>query len=184
VPSNPNSVRLVPKDDDPYEETNELIERLGWVQSPDFSDDLFEWEVPGTDTVVRWIVDGDTGVRFFVIEGPERQRVAEQIEGSIDPLRAKDFESYLAQFHGDQGLMEGLYTVAAAAPEQCDRRVIEILERYMRDEDPLIRRVALLATAITAWPEFAAPVRRHLDDPDPAVAEAAEAALRSLTTSG
>ena len=50
----------------------------------------------------------------------------------------------------------------------------------MGHEDPLIRRVALLATAITGWPEFVEPVSRRLDDPDPDVQRAAEAALRGL----
>jgi len=57
---------------------------------------------------------------------------------------------------------------------------VELFEQYMGHEDPLIRRVALLATAITGWPEFVEPVSRRLDDPDPDVQRAAEAALRGL----
>ena len=182
----PNAVRLVPKVPGPYDETESLIERHGWVESDDFSDDLYEWIVPGAQerTVVRWVDDGDTGVQFFVVEGPDRQRVAEQIEEAVEMLHVPDFEQYLAGFHGVQGLMRGLYAVAAAAPERYDPRVAELFQRYLAAEDPLIRRVASLATGIMGWNEFIEPVSRLRTDPDPDVRQAAEAALRGLGASG
>jgi hypothetical protein len=179
-----NRVRLVPKDRNPYDETAALIERLGWEPSDDSSDDLVEWSVPGQDAVVRWVADADTGVHFFVVEGSDRGQVAKQIEESIDMLGVDDFESYLSRFHGAQGLIRGLYTAAAAAPERCDARVLELFQRYLAHDDPLIRRAALLASSIMAWPEWHGPVSRLRDDPDPAVQEAAEAAQRSLKTPG
>jgi hypothetical protein len=180
MPRLPNSVRLVPKDASPLDEWLALVERLGWEKSEEFSEDNLEWKA-GEDTVVRWVDDG--GVQFFVVEGPGHERVAEQIKESIDMLEVEDFEGYLKRFRGTQGLMQGLDTVAAAAPADCDPRVLELFERYMSHEDPLIRRVALLATAITGWPEFVEPVSKFSDDPDPDVRKAAEAALRGLKSS-
>jgi hypothetical protein len=181
MPVPENAVRLVPKDPDPYDETVAMIERLGWTPSADSGDDLAEWDVPGSDTVVRWVEDGDTGAHYFIVEGPDRQRVADDIRSSIDLLDVADFGPYLAKFHGSQGLMRGLYTVAAAAPARPDPRVTDLFRHYLTDDDPLIRRVALLAAGITGWPDFVQPATRIRDnDPDPEVREAATAALQSL----
>ncbi|SEF19849.1 HEAT repeat-containing protein [Amycolatopsis pretoriensis] len=177
-----NAVRLVPRVADPFEETMALIDRLGWVPSANSSDELVEWQVPGGGTVVRWVVDGDTGVQFFVVEGPDRERVAGEIASSIDMLDAENSEHYLSRSDDVDWVMRGLYAVAAAAPDQHDQRIVDLLTRHMESPRPLIRRAALLATAITGWAEFVEPVSRFTGDPDPAVRDAAEAALHGLTS--
>ena len=181
MPRLPNSVRLVPKNASPIEEWMALVERLGWGQSEDFGADNAEWNAGG-NTVVRWVDDAD--VQFFVVEGPDHERVAGEIKDNLDILEVDDFEAHLKRFSGTQGLMRGLDEVAAAAPEHCDPRVVQLFERYMRHDEPLIRRRALIAAAITGWPEFVEPVRRFVDDSDPDVRRAAKAALEGLKSSG
>jgi len=175
-----NAIRLVPKDPDPYEETEALVERLGWVPSEDYGEDIVEWNVPGSDALVNWVVDGDTGATFFVVEGADRERVAKQIADSIDMLGVDDFADYLAEPYGRQERMRRLYSVAAAAPEHCDRRVLELFDRYMRHEDPFIRCAAVYAAAMIGWPELAEPVSRLREDADPDVRQAVEEALEVL----
>jgi hypothetical protein len=177
-----NRVRLVPVNRRPYDEMDALVERHGWTEDEGSeSDAATQWRVPGCDAVVRWNEDGDTGVHFFVVEGPDRDRVARQIEDEIEMLEKSDFEAYLERFRGTDGLMRGLYSVAAAAPEAADSGVISLFRKYFRHEDPLIRRVAALAVSITGWPEWAEPVGELRDDPDEAVREAAEATLGTLS---
>jgi hypothetical protein len=178
--NSPDTIRLIPKNPNPFEETMALIERLGWEPSENYSDELVEWRTLDGHTLVRWINSDVTGVNYFVVEGPDRQRVADEIVGAIDMLRVPDFESYLALSDDTQWVMRGLYAVAAAAPKECDPQVVELLSRYLRADDPLIRRVASLATGITGWPEFVEPVRRLLTDPDPEVRIAAQSAMESL----
>jgi hypothetical protein len=177
-----NAVRLVPKMADPFDETMALIERLGWVPSENFSDVLFEWKVSASETFVRWVVDGDTGVQYFVVEGSDRERVAAEIAGSIEMLDLENFESHLNLSDDVDWVMRSLYAVAAAVPERHDQRVIDLISQYMESSSSLVRRAALVATAITGWPEFVEPVSRFVADPDPGVRGAAEAALHDLTS--
>jgi hypothetical protein len=177
-----NGVRLVPWIADPFDETMALIDRLGWMPSPNFGDELVEWKVPDSETFVRWVVDSDTGVQFFVVEGPDRQRVAGEIASSIDMLDAENSENYLSRSDDVDWVMRGLYAVAAAAPAHHDQRIVDLMTRHMESPRPLIRRAAVLATVITGWPEFIEPVSRFVSDPDPDVRAAAEAALHGLTS--
>jgi hypothetical protein len=177
-----NTVRLVPRMADPFDETMALIDRLAWAPSANFSDELVEWKVPDSETFVRWVVDGDTGVQFFVVEGPDREHVAGEIASSIDMLDVENAESYLSRSDDVDWVMRGLYAVAAAAPEHHDQRIIDLMTRFMESPRSLIRRAALLATVITGWPEFVEPVSRLISDSNPEVRAAAEAALRDLTS--
>lgn len=176
----PNTIRLVPKHGDPFDETMTLIERHGWTESENYSDDLVEWRVPGSDTVVRWITDGATYAQYFVIESPDREQVADHIQDGIEMLKVDDFAGYLEQFYGTQARMHALYTVAAAAPEQSEDQVVQLFESYLDSADALIRQATLVAISIIAWPEFIGAISRMLDAVDPDVQRCAAATLRAV----
>jgi hypothetical protein len=179
MPKPPDSIRLVPRDPDP-EEVKELERKHGWKPTDKSSGELPQWTLPDADAKVSWVDDPTTNVEFFVIEGPERQKAADQIEAGIDILHVEDFEDYLKRFHGFDGLMRGLQAVALAAPDECDRRVFDLLERHLSDDDPMVRRAALLAVGITGWQEFVEPLKRMRDDPDQQVQEDVGPALEAL----
>jgi HEAT repeat protein len=119
-------------------------------------------------------------VEFFAVEGPDRERVASEIADTVDMLGVDDFESLLARRTGINWMMRSLHAIATAAPPRYDARVASLVDRYMTSSDPLVRRVAIISTAITGWPEFVEPVRRYLSDPDPDVRRAAESVLLDL----
>jgi hypothetical protein len=172
------TVRLVPIAEQPYDEFESLIDENGWTQSEQFGDDRLEWVVPDRDTVVRWVED--EGVQFFVVEGMEAQDVAHGIETKIPMLYPERFEEYLQQFSSLQGMIHGIWTIAAASPKHFDKHVRDLFLKYFRADDPLIRRTAVIAACIPGWSEFQGPVEALTHDPDPSVREDAEAALRTL----
>jgi len=174
-----NTVWLVPKVPEQFDETTAMAGRLGWTRTDD-DDAVYRWKVPASDTFVSWGDDPDTDVEFFAVEGPDRERVAAEIADTIDMLEVDDFESLLARSTDINYVMDSLYAVATAAPQRYDVRVASLIDRYMNSPDPLIRRVALIAIAITGWPEFVEPVRRFLSDPDPDVRMVAGSTLLDL----
>jgi hypothetical protein len=175
-----DTIWLVPKVPDQVDEVMAMAGRLGWTRTGD-GEHVDQWKVPGSDTFVFWENDPDTRVEYLAVQGPDRERVATQIADTVTVLGVEDFESHLARSDNINWVMRGLYAVATAAPLRYDPRVARLMDRYMNSSDSLVRRVAVLATAITDWPELVEPVRRFLSDPDVDVRRAAEAALLDLT---
>jgi hypothetical protein len=176
-----DTIRLVPKEADPLEETLAVAEEHDWEDQELGDDEPQEWHVPDPDATVRWVNDAETGVMFFEIEGPGRTSVAKQLEDAIPMLGVDDLEDVLERRASDRpSLRRGLYIVATAAPAKADKRVMALLTRYFGDDDPVVRRTAMIAASITGWPEFREPVSKLVDDPDEDVRDVAESTLRAL----
>jgi hypothetical protein len=90
-----DTVCLVPKVPEQFDETMAMAERLGWMRTGD-EEYVYRWKVPGGDTFVLWTDDPDTEVEYFAVEGPDRDRVAAEIADTVDVLGVADFESRLA----------------------------------------------------------------------------------------
>src|SRR4051794_41977794 len=99
-----DTIRLVPRDQDPFEETLELVEEHGWEET-----DEETWSVPDKDATVRHITDRETEVEFFTVTGADRQSVAKLLEDKIDMLEPSGFKAFLDQFQSAGGVRQGLY---------------------------------------------------------------------------
>ena len=179
-----DTVRLVPKEADPLEETLALAEEHEWQDKELGDDQPQEWHAPHEDATVRWINDAETGVMFFEVEGPGRKTVAKQLADAIPMLGVEDLEEVVKARSDDRpSLRRALYIVATAAPATADQRVVDLLTRHFAHEDPVVRRTAMIAAAITRWPEFVEPIKALQEDPDESVREVAESALQALGAS-
>lgn len=179
MPKPPNSIRLVPYNPDD-EEFGDLADRQGWEMTDRSAHDIHQWRVPATGTLVSWVVDPDTSVEFIVVEGADREQIAKHIQQSIKMLRKPDFEAYIEQVPNTQGRSHGLWAVAAAAPDESDADVVKLIEHYLNDNNPIIRRAALLAVGVTGWQEFVETVEAMRDDPDKQTRGDAERTLQAL----
>jgi hypothetical protein len=177
----PDPIRLVPK----YasdEDAHDVSEKHGWEPTENHGEELQQWTLPEADAKVTWFEDPSTDVQQFAVEGKDAQQAVDQIEAAVDILHPADFEAYMARFKGERnGLMKGLDSIGVvAASEKPSAGVIELYERYLGHEDPLVRRAALFSAGLTGWSELVKPVEALREDPEKAVREDAEAALEAL----
>src|SRR5262249_7445944 len=68
-----------------------------------------------------------------------------------------------------------------ALAERLSRMTADTLQGKLKDDDPEIRRAAVLACAMKDEKSFVPDLIELLDDPEPSVSRAAMAALRALT---
>ena len=175
----PDPIRLVPKyanDEDSYN----VSQKHGWEPTEHFSEELQQWTLPGADATVTWFEDPSTGVKQFAIEGKDAQQAVEQVEAGVDILHPEDFEAYLERFTSANGLMGGLDSIGVAAPDKATSALVKLYERYLGHDDPLVRRAALYSAGLTGWPELVKPVEALSEDPDKAVRDDVEPALKAL----
>ena len=181
MPEHGDTIRLVPRDQDPLDDTMELVDEQQWEETDAGDENSPVWSLPDLDATVRYVPDAATDVEFFVVEGKDRTAAAKVLEDKIDMLEPGEFKDYLGEFHSADGVRQGLYTVATAAPEASDAAVVKLLSGYLEDDDPLTRRTVLVAMGITRWKDFIDPIERvRNDDPDEKVRKGAEAALQAL----
>jgi hypothetical protein len=175
----PDPIRLVPKYADDGDAYN-VSQQHDWEPTENFGEELQQWTLPGADAKVTWFRDPSTNVQQFAIEGTDAQQAVEQIEAGVDILHPDDFEAYLERFKARNGLMKGLDSIGVAAPDQATPALVELYERYLGHEDPLVRRAALSSAGLTGWPELVKLVEALREDPDEHVREDVEPALKAL----
>lgn len=175
----PDPIRLVPKYADDGD-AHDVAEKHDWEPTEHHGEELQQWTLPGADAKVTWFEDPSTDVQQFAIEGKDAQQAVKQIEAEVDILHPDDFEAYLERFKAVNGLLGGLDSIGVAAPEKATSALVKLYERYLGHEDPLVRRAALFSAGLTGWPELVEPVEQLREDPDKAVREDVEPALKAL----
>ncbi|MBE2316412.1 HEAT repeat domain-containing protein [Solirubrobacter sp. CPCC 204708] len=183
MPEHGDTIRLVPKDQDSYDETMAVVEEHGWEEASAGQGATAAWTVPDEDAKVRFIEDGGTAVEYFEVEGPGRAAAAKQLQAKIEMLEPSEFRAHLDQFDDDVDAQRlALFTVATAAPEKSDAKVVKLLVEYLSHEDSLIRRTAMIAMGITRWKDFIPPLEQVRDeDPDEQIRKRAENAIEALS---
>jgi hypothetical protein len=78
--------------------------------------------------------------------------------------------------------VQAVLLVGLAAPYDYDERVFALITRNLDDDDPAVRRAAVLATGHSRWPQWAGPLRGRMDsEPDAGIAAVAAAFVSDLT---
>jgi HEAT repeat protein len=162
-----------------FSDVEAIAEQHGWelVMPDEGADWVTGWEVePGT--VVRWHEDEETGVQWATVHGPGQTRAENAIRAGMELLTP---DSYAAAVEAESRPMARghmLQAVATAAHGDFDERAYAVLDTALHDEDPFIRRYAILACARLGWPQLRSTIERiHADDPDPAVRAIADEVL-------
>lgn len=179
-----DSIRLVPAFDDEFVIYENLEQKHNWKQSTETLDDgLVQWSVPEMDVKVSWFTDIETSVKSFIIEGPDRQKIATQIEGEIEILQPENFAAFLEPVKDwRQMLMHRIWTVGLACPDEFHNEAFSLIESYLHHEDHFIREAAIIAAVDTGWKQFISPIEAMRKDDDADVRQTVEAYIGYLYT--
>lgn len=175
----PDSIRLVPK----YADDSHAIlleEEYRWEQLPDTGEGLVQWTLPGHDVKISWLYDPRVSKQYFIIEGSDRQHIADQIESRLDILHPKDFRVYLKELYEGEHPRQSLLNIAAAAPDTYDEETFQIIQEGLQNTDRFTRSFAAIAAHIIGWKEFIEPVKQLRTDDDRDVRLDAEHSLSML----
>lgn len=135
-------------------------------------------------TVVRWFEDAVTGLGYATIHGPSEESTVELLDRELDLLQPAAYAELFEEQHtsADAGL--ALYAVATAAGPDHDAAAQEVLLRGMENEDPTVRRYAIVASTILGY----RPLRLAIEalgreDQDPEVRATAQRTSKQLDQS-
>jgi hypothetical protein len=179
MPKPPNSIRLVPAAPDVHAMAK-LARDEGWEETDKSYGEMMQWAAADSDAKVSWLDDPTTGVEFIVIQGEDREQAAAKIAQTIDVLEPKDYKAHVESDGGLQWLSTALQGVALAASYEPDQAATDLIERYLKDDEPVARRIALAAAEITGWDTFIEAIEPLREDPNAKVRKDAEATLEVL----
>lgn len=169
--------RLVPRWFDRGSGIEGLAERLDWRPLVPAEDDGWEegWEA-STETRVTWWEDGETGIQYALVEGPDAPAVEAAIRDALDILRPETYAAAVAAEGTPMSRGHLLLAVAVDAPTPDDPAARAVLMEALADDNPFVRRYASLAAGALGSDELLAVVAKMVEtDPDPDVrATAAE----------
>jgi hypothetical protein len=169
--------RLVPRRFDAAPELEAVAERLGWPPvDPGAGDGWLRGWRATPDTLVTWWEDPETDVGYAVVDGPQAPAADAAIRDGTDVLGPDGYAAAVAGEHTPMGRGHMLLAVAMAAPAAPDATVGAVMAEALADDNPYVRRYALLAAGVLGWDDLlAAAAAIATTDPEPAVrATAAE----------
>jgi len=148
-----------------------------------------QWSA-GPALVMHYTEDDLSNTGYLVITGQRDDATQATAKVAERHLKFSSFDELLQEAGRASGTAErcrALIRVAIGAPRVFDRRLFDIIQNSLHDENPDIREAALWATSYPAWPQF----RKLLEnvavhDPDHRIRDTAQGIAEAfcLATSG
>jgi hypothetical protein len=168
--------RLVPRWFDRGGEVDSLADRLGWSRLDPSGDDGWEagWEAaPGTR--VTWWEDDETGIQYAVVDGPDAPRIEAVIREAVDILSPDRYAAVVEAEPTPMARGHLLLAIALDASSSDDPAARAVISEALADDNPFVRRYALLAAGVLGSGELlAAAAEMAATDPDAEVRATAE----------
>jgi hypothetical protein len=177
---------LVPKPTVTLEDVRRLAAGLGWqphgtvLPGPDAPYEEI-WKTGDGQTGIHWIEDEEIDVTYLLVEGENPDAVRAEIQARLDVYGVDELRELLTTASDIAVRVHAVYAIGVDAKGPFDQSHFDLLLTALRDPDPLIRRVAAIASTFPAWPELREPLERLRDvDEDPEVRAVAGQALAAL----
>lgn len=178
--------RVLPKPSVSRDDVTHLAWDRGWRYHDMFGANEtqpFEkiWLTPDGLTSIHWIEDHVLGLPYLLLQGKSQDEAAREIASALPTVDRSDLRAIVDEARTADDLVAALRHVAAAAPPEFDAEIFEWFERGFEHEDAAVRKIAAIASAYPAWPEFRARLLETAsNDADPDVREAASIRLYDL----
>jgi hypothetical protein len=167
-------LRLAPRAPDPFTPYTDLAGKEDWhlrkatVKEPaSHRAGEIEYEVPGKQTRVRLRDDPSSGLRYFMITGPQAEDTAALLRAAV---ACYTHEELLAWW--DQGVatddvddrVDAILVLGTNAPPCPDERYTTRIRAALRDPDHDVRNAAVVAAAYTEWLDLLPDLERVADE--------------------
>ena len=112
-------------------------------------------------TLIHWIQDHKTGVKYILVNGPEAPKVSKILRDKLLHFAPE----YIGEHARERGLGAterrlALYHLALDKMEHgFDQATFDLYKQAMGDPDPIVRGGAVLGSAYLGWPQLAEPMR-------------------------
>ncbi|MEV5988880.1 HEAT repeat domain-containing protein [Streptomyces sp. NPDC052051] len=140
------------------------------------------WQTKNGDTVITFLGDHITGLRYLVIDGAQQESVLDLVTGQFPCWTHEEALDFLSQARDRDEKIHGIYLSAVSAPFREGGRLAADFREASADPDPDVRHALLVAIGyLGSWPslrELAASMRS--DDPDDGVRRDAGYLLEGL----
>jgi hypothetical protein len=155
----------------------------GWElveESPRTQSDFFRrvWWIDGGRTKIVYTEDHRLGLRFFRVEGQDRDSVASILRSAAALDEPGALLSRAEAARAPEECVASILKVCRLAPRQQDARYMEILRRLLAHSSFAVRRAAVDAAEQIAWPEVIQLLKERVSA-DPALASRIERAIAS-----
>jgi hypothetical protein len=171
-----DEIYLTPTDELSYDDVEETFADLDATEQGPEEGYLKSWKIGPTR--VRYFEDAGLHVGQFVVDGKDRDEVAQRLRERLPIYSPADMPRLFDEIDEESELLGLLRLLAAVAPKKADPRLVELFERGFNHDDPLIREQAALSAVVPAWPELRRSVERLAnEDDDENVRESAATAL-------
>lgn len=173
-----NRLRIVLDDSEDERNLTPIAGRNNWVHKRSIarSGDQPEEYVYATrdgETLIHWIDDHKTGVKYILVDGPEASKVNKLLRDKLLQF-APD---YIIEHASERDLNSAerrtaLYHLALEKMERgFDQTTFDLYAAAMKSPDPVVRGGAVLGSAYLGWSELAEPMRPLAgpDEPDESI---------------
>ncbi|MEI7034380.1 HEAT repeat domain-containing protein [Streptomyces pratensis] len=179
------AARLVPTPSTDYYAVAAAFASLGLSRSEvplpgaDSASDKEIWLTKDHQTAAVWIKDDLLDVSYISVHGRDAEALIEQIRSVLPTDDISRLRARMITDRDSDALIDSIYRTAVVSCAGFDPQAFALLQWTLRDPDPLIRRVALLAVSVTSWSAFS-PILEEMSEQDP-VDEVRDQAVRVLS---
>ena len=104
---------------------------------------------------VHFIYDDMLGMPYALSEGRGRRRLAEYIRSKLPTISTEEVIREARKAKGPKARVNALHHVAAvAAGASFNKQLFDLIKNGFEDDEPEVRRAAVLATGYAEWPRF------------------------------
>ncbi|MFF9479726.1 HEAT repeat domain-containing protein [Streptomyces sp. NPDC014733] len=175
--------KIIPKKPFDRERMHDLAEQLNWVPvdlEPSDNAQLHEevWALGDYRTAIHWIEDDVFRVHYIAVEGESSAQVISEIRNHVEVHTSASLADLATGERDTLTIMDSLRMLAMQSSEDFDPEIFAVVRWALNDPEPVVRRVAVLASSIMPWRKLdplLEYVSRH--DPDEAVRADAREAL-------
>lgn len=129
------------------------------------------WETMNGDTVITFLGDHITELRYLVIDGVQQERVRDLVTTRLPCWTHEEALEFLSRAHDRDEKIHGIYLSAVSAPPREWGRLAAKFREISSDSDTEVRHAVLVGIAyLGSWPslrELATDIQKN--DPDEGV---------------
>ena len=181
--------RCVLRSSCPEERVAEWAEQCGWdlVAGHDPEDDMSDYEriwLTDTRLTFHYVDDPVAGIRFVFLAGSDPATAAQyerELREALEPWSESDLINEVASAPTGPACARAVLRAASGAPREPDARFEKLIRAALRDPDPQMRKVGILAVTYVGWRVFQTELVDLLEnDSDAEVRDMCAAALRAF----
>jgi HEAT repeat protein len=124
------------------------------------------WASMDGKTEIRFIDDRPIALRYFTVQGDNRDLVVREIEDACQVWHFGDAVAAIGQASSRDAKLIAIYAAALSATSDDRPAEVSLLQSLARDDDPALRQSVLLAAGYLGWPELI-PLVEEIGQSDP-----------------